>query len=337
MNTRISRRRIVQTAAALPLFGIRSSPVQAASFSYSLGTGQSMFHPVNQQALAAASRILAGSGGQLKIQLFPAGQLGTDLELLAKVQTGDVQFINIASSVLSSRVPAAGIVNTGFAFDDYAQVWQAMDGALGAFVTAQIAQAGLMVIGKSWDNGYRQITASANPVRAPADLAGFKIRVPSARMIGSLFQALGATAVPLDFSQVYAALQSGAVDGQENPLPIISSGKLYEVQKYCSLTSHVWDGYWILANPAAFQALPTDLQALLLHEFGSAGQDERNAISVLNDTLRQNLTLEGLDFVDVDKRAFRTALGGAGYYAKWKASFGDETWGLLEQFAGPLA
>jgi tripartite ATP-independent transporter DctP family solute receptor len=326
----------MQAGLALPLFGILTRPAGAAEFAYKMATGQAPSHPVNIQAQAAIGRILDKTGGRLQIDLFPAAQLGTDHQLLAQLRGGQVQFINLANSILSTFVRPAGIANLGFAFVDYGKVWAAMDGPLGAYISSQISQSGLLAIGPSWNNGFRQITSSAAPIQSPADLAQFKIRVPSAPLLTSLFRALGALPTPIDFSEVYTALQAHLVDGEENSLAIINSSKLYKVQRYCSLTSHVWDSYWILGNPAAFQALPADVQTIVVAEMHAAGLAERQMTQSLDETLRQQMSGQGMSFVDVDKAPFRAALTSAGFYSRWKMKFGDHAWGLLEQAVGPV-
>ena len=115
-------------------------------------------------------------------------------------------------------MPAAGIVNTGFAFPDYDTVWQAMDGDLGTYVRAQIAKRGIMTASRVWDNGFRHVTSSTRAIRTPEDLHGFKIRVPPAAMLTSLFKALDAGPSPINFNELYSALQTKVVEGQENPL-----------------------------------------------------------------------------------------------------------------------
>src|SRR5436189_6066561 len=145
--------------------------------------------------------------------------------------------------MLPTLVPAASINGIGFAFPDYDTVWKAMDGGLGAHVRGEIGKAGLVVMDKIWDNGFRQTTSSTRPINAPDDLKGFKIRVPVSPLWTSLFQSLGAAPAGINFSEVYTALQTHIVDGQENPLTLISLAKLFEVQKYASMTNHMWDGY----------------------------------------------------------------------------------------------
>src|SRR5690348_8703583 len=241
----VTRRSLLAASAALPTFAIISKRGYAADFSYKLATGQDPTHPVNIRAQEALDRIKEATGGRLEIRLFPANQLGSDTDLLAQVRNGSVEFFNLSTSILATFVPAAGIANTGFAFIDYDAVWKAMDGDLGNYIRAQIAKTPILTVAKVWDNGFRQITSSGPEIRTPEDLQGFKIRVPPAPILTSLFKALGAGPAPINFNEVYSALQTKVVDGEENPLPIIATARLYEVQKSCSLTSHVWDGYWI--------------------------------------------------------------------------------------------
>jgi TRAP-type transport system periplasmic protein len=322
--------------AALPLFAIRTRPAAAAEFTYKLATGQDPTHPVNKRGQEAIDRIREATGGRLEIRLFPANQLGSDTDLLGQVRNGGVEFFNLASSVLATLVPAAGLLNVGFAFSSSEQVYGALDGPLGKYVQAQIVKVGLLTASPCWANGFREITSSTRPIHKPDDLAGFKIRVPASPILTSLFQALGAGPTPINFNELYSALQTKLVEGEENPLPIIATAKLYEVQQYCSMTNHVWDGYWILANRRAFQRLPKDIQDIVTREFTRAGQEERTDIAQLTDSLRQDLSSKGMKFIDPDRDAFRNKLKGTSFYKDWRAKFGDEGWKLLEAVSGPL-
>lgn len=336
----IDRRTFLKTGAALaasaPLWGVSRRALAAPQFTYKLATGQDPSHPVNVRAKQAAERILDATSGKLEIRVFPSNQLGSDTDLLSQIRNGGVEFINMAASVMSTLVPAAGIANTGFAFPDYDHVWQAMDGDLGRYIRAQIERAGMLAMSRPWDNGFRQITSSTKPIRTPDDLRNFKIRVPVAPMMISLFQSLQAGPTPINFNELYSALQTHLVDGQENPLPIIATAKLYEVQKYISMTSHVWDTYWILGNPAAFKRLPGDIQAIVTREFDRAALEERADIANLNATLRQTLVGKGLQVADVDKQAFRDALRKTDFYKHWRSKFGEQGWAMLQQTTGAL-
>lgn len=332
----LTRRRLVTAAAALPLFGVLTRPASAAEFTYKLATGQDPTHPVNKRSQEAIDRIREATGGKLEIRLFPANQLGSDTDLLGQVRNGGVEFFNQASSILATLVPAASLLNVGFAFSSSEQVYAALDGPLGKYVQAQIEKVGLLTASPCWANGFREVTSSTKPIRTPDDLAGFKIRVPASPILTSLFQALGAGPTPINFNELYSALQTKLVEGQENPLPIIATAKLNEVQQYCSLTNHVWDGYWILANRRAMQRLPKDVQEVVTREFTQAGRDERADIAQLSGTLRDDLAAKGLKFIDPDRDAFRAKLKASSFYKDWRAKFGDEGWKLLEDASGAL-
>jgi tripartite ATP-independent transporter DctP family solute receptor len=333
---RLTRRAVVTASATLPLVGILSRRASAAEFNYKLATGQDPTHPINTRNAEALDRIREASGGRLDIKLFPANQLGSDTDLLSQVRSGGVDFFNLSTSILATLVPVSGIVNTGFAFPDYDAVWKAMDGGLGQYIRAQIGKAGLVSVAKLGDNGFRQITTSSHPVVTPADLQGLKLRVPPAPMLTSLFRALGAGPAPINFNEVYSSLQTKVVEGQENPLAIIATTRLYEVQKYCSMTSHVWDGYAILGNRRAWEKLPQDLRTMVSKELDRSADDERADIAKLSVSLRQDLTSKGLTFNDVDREPFRAALAKTTFYADWKAKYGEEAWSLMEQVTGKL-
>ena len=322
-------------AVAAPFLGL-SSRASAADFNYKLATGQDPSHPVNIRAQEALNKIREATAGKLDIKLFPANQLGSDTDLLSQVRSGGVEFFNQASSILATLAPAAGIVNTGFAFQNYDAVWKAMDGDLGTYVRAQIEKSGIVSVSRAWDNGFRQVSSSTRVVKKPEDLKGFKIRVPQAPMLTSLFKALDAGPAPINFNELYSALQTGVVEGQENPLPIIATAKLYEVQKSISLTSHVWDAYWILGNRRAWEKLPADMRAIVTREFEAAGTLQRADIAKLNVSLRTDLKTKGIKIVEVDREAFRGALRKTSFYSDWKAKYGNEGWSLLEKNVGKL-
>jgi len=333
----MTRRAVLATGIAVPLAGILRHPVSAAEFEYKLATGQDPMHPVNARAQEALNRIREATGGRLDIKLFPANQLGSDTDLLAQVRNGSVEFINLSTSILATFVPVAGILNTGFAFKNYDSVWKAADGDLGAYIRAQIAKTPIMTVSRPFDNGFRHITSSTRDIKTPDDLKGFKIRVPPAPMLTSLFKALEAAPAPINFNELYSALQTKVVEGQENPLAIIATTRIYEVQKSCSLVGHVWDGYWLLGNKRAFESLPKDLQETVAREFDRSVVDQRADVAKLSVSLREDLSAKGMKFFDVDREPFRQALAKTTFYRDWKAKYGGEAWSHLEKFAGQLA
>ena len=333
----VSRRRLLATASALPIVAIGTRSARAADFSYKLATNLPLTHPMNIRLREAAARIKAATGGQLDISLFPNSELGTDTDMLSQVRAGALEFFTLSGLILSTLVPVAAINGVGFAFKTADQALAAMDGPLGAVVRADIAKRGLMAFDKIFDSGFRQITTGTKPVVTPADLANLKIRVPAAALWTSMFRDFGASPTTINFSEVYSALQTKIADAEENPLSVIDAAKLYEVQKYCSLTNHMWDGFWLLANPRAFRQLSPDMQAAANREFSRATMEARADVATLNAGLQTGLAAKGMQFNTVDPNLFRDALRKAGFYAEWKGKFGDEAWKTLEASVGELA
>ncbi len=333
-----TRRRILAvsgaTALALPASGAFA---QKAEFTYKFANNLPVAHPLNTRAKEMADAIREQTQGRVDIQIYPNNQLGSDTDMLSQLRSGGIDFFTLSGLILSTLVPAASISGIGFAFSDYAAVWKSMDGDLGAFIRAQIAKANLVVMDKIWDNGFRQITSSSKPIATPEDMKGFKIRVPVSPLWTSMFKALDASPASINFAEVYSALQTRIVDGQENPLAIIATAKLYEVQKYCSLSNHMWDGFWFLANKRSWDKLPQDLQAIVARNINAAGLKERADVAELNANLQKELAAKGLSFNQPDAAAFRAQLRKAGFYSEWKSKYGDEAWALLERGAGTLA
>ena len=338
MTTRYkpTRRALLAGAAAFPLLTMLKWPASAAEFELKYATGQDPSHPVNLRAQEALTRIREATSGRVDIKLFPANQLGSDTDLLTQVRNGSVEFFNLSSLILATLVPISGITSVGFAFKNYDEVWGAMDGQLGDHIRSEIAKTPIFTVSKIWDNGFRHVTSSTREIRGPADLKGFKLRVPPAPPLTSLFKALDASPTPINFNEVYTSLQTKVVEGQENPLAIIATARLYEVQKTCSLTAHVWDGYWVLGNKRAFAKLPTDVQALITRELDKSAGDQRADIAKLSDTLKADLKAKGITFIDVQQDDFRKALASTNFYAEWKQKYGPTAWDLMEKVSGKL-
>ena len=296
-----------------------------------------MTHPLNIRAQQAAERIARESKGRVEMRIFPNNQLGGDTDMLSQVRNGGITFFTPSALVIATLVPVAAINAVGFAFADYDQVWKAMDGKLGAHVREAISKVTLYAFEKMWDNGFRQMTTSGKAIETAKEMSGLKIRVPVSPLSISMFKALDAAPASLQFSEVYSALQTKVVDAQENPLPIIQVAKLYEVQKSCALSNHIWDGYWFIANGRAWRGLPADLQKIVSDAINEAGMQQREDIRTLNTSLQADLESKGLRFNSPAPDSFRAKLREGGFYAEWKGRFGDEAWGLLEEAVGRLA
>ncbi|OYX14963.1 MAG: ABC transporter substrate-binding protein [Rhizobiales bacterium 32-66-8] len=336
----LSRRSLLKAGAATALVGGVCAPfvarAQSAEFTYKYANNLPVTHPMNVRAAEMVEAIKADTKGRVEIKVFPSNQLGGDTDVLSQLRSGGVEFFTLSPLILSTLVPNASVSGIGFAFPDYDTVWKAMDGELGAYVRGQIAKSGLVAMDKIWDNGFRQITTSNRPIQTAEDLKGLKIRVPVSPLWTSMFKAFDSAPASINFAEVYTALQTHVVDAQENPLAIISTAKLFEVQKYCSLTNHMWDGFWFLANRRAWERLPDDLRVIVAKHINAAGEKERADVAVLNANLRKELSEKGLTFNEPKVDSFREKLRTAGFYSEWKGKYGDEAWSLLERYAGKL-
>ena len=325
-------------AMALPALTIGQARAQKTEFTFKYGNNLPISHPMNARATEMANKINAESKGRIVFEVYPNNQLGNDTDMLSQVRSGAMDFFTLSPLILGTLVPAAQISGVGFAFKDYSQVWAAMDGDLGAHVRKQIENAStLFAFEKIWDNGYRQITTGSKPVNSPDDLKGMKIRIPPSPFWVSMFKAFESSPATINFAEVYSALQTKVVDAQENPLAIIATAKLNEVQKYCSLTNHMWDGFWFLGNKKSFERLPADLRAIVNSNINAAGLKQRDDVRQLNDNLLGDLKAKGMVINTTNAEQFRGKLRSAGFYAEWHKKFGDEAWALLEKYTGKLA
>ena len=323
--------RFAQVRSATWATTILSKPASAAAeFDFKLGVNTPDTHPLTLRLIEAAHVIGAQSSGRLNVTVFPNSQLGGDPEMLSQLRAGGIELLAAPSMTLSTLVPLSDLPSVGFAFASYDQVWAAMDGGVGDVVRDAIGKAGIVPMKKIWDNGFRQITlSSSRQLNSVEDLRGFKIRVPVTALLTSLFSGLGALPSGISYSELYSALQTHIVEGQENPLAQVSTGKLYEVQKYCALSNHCWSGYWIVANRRALSSLPADLVDFVNTHFDAAAIRERADLQEMDRSLQAELAGKGMTFNKPDPVQFRAALVKAGFYTQWQKTYGAEAWAQI--------
>jgi tripartite ATP-independent transporter DctP family solute receptor len=335
-RNKVSRRHVMAGAAGLSAATILHWPANAAEFNYKFGSSAPMDHPAMAHTKIAADRIKEATNGRMEITMYPNSELGGDTAMIPQTISGAIQMYNLPIDLLAPRNPVCGITGVGFAFPSYKEVWAAMDGDLGNMLRGVSEGIGLYCLDKGWDHGYRQITTRNKPIASPEDLHGFKIRLPVAPFLVSLFKHLGASPTTLNFNEVYSALQTGIVDGQENPLVLVDTAKLYEVQKYCSLTNHVWAGFHTSFNVAAWKKLPPDIQETVHRIFSEEALAERADFVKMTGTEQQNLASKGLTFNSPDSKPFREALAKSGFYTDIRKTAGEQGWALLEKYVGHL-
>ncbi|MCK1513217.1 TRAP transporter substrate-binding protein [Bradyrhizobium sp. 190] len=334
----VSRRTVVRGIAATAGSTLGFPALaQREGIKFKLGTDVPETFPTVVYARKAAEKIASESNGRLRIEIFPANQLGSSTDLLSQVRSGAVEMVALQGTTLSTLAPVAGINTVTFAFKEYATVWDAMDGDVGTLVRKSLAPLGLHVATKMWDGGFRQVFTASKRISSPDDLKGLKIRVPVSPIFVSTFRALGSSPAAINVAELYSALQAGIADGCELPLTGIDSLKLYEVQKQCSMTNHLWDGPWQVVNAKVWSRLPSDLQDIFIRNFDAVAEEQRRFTQQQATDLVPELEKKGMVFTRPDPAPFRKVLAASGFYGEWQSKFGSEAWAVLERYTGKLS
>ncbi len=331
----LSRRAFVAAAGATVFAGLSAGRARAAEFNYKLATDLPPTDPMNVRFSAAIEAIEKDTDGRLSIRLFPSSQLGSITEELNYVRSGALEFYCCGYGNQIPVAPLAGINSLAFAWSSYDRVWPAMDGELGAFLAAEVAKTGtIQHISKPFDVGFRQITSAAKPIHEAGDLRGFKIRVPPAPILATLFSAFGASPTNLSFGELYSALQTGLVDGSDNPLWVLNAMRIHEVQKHIAITNHSWDAFVPVANNRAWARLPADIREIVVKRFDEAALGQRADVAALEARAEKALTANDVTIYRPAVGAFREALAKTDYYTTWRTRIGDAGWSVLQKATG---
>jgi len=278
------------------------------------------------------------TGGRLVVSVHAQnGNIqGSDPAALRMLVAGELEFFTLMGGILGQAVPLMEIQGLPFAFRDHAEVHRVMDGPFGDLLRRECLAKGIVMLpAGTLENGFRHISANRGPIRGAADLAGVRIRVPDGELFRDLFRALGAEPVTINIRELYAGLRDGVADAQENPLVVTEVNRLFEVQRYMSLTGHMWSGFNLLANAGFWARLPEDVQAAVLRNTRVAVAAQRAETDALNRALESRLAERGMVFNRADTDSFRRVLAG-GFYARWKERFGATAWAALEAEVGRL-
>jgi len=234
----------------------------ALAVTLTLGHGASPGNPRTIAAEAFAKMVSERTKGSVTIKIAGAEQLGSDVAMLTSLRIGALDLTANSQGPAAGLVPEVAALGLPFLFSDADAAYKVLGGPVGEQLNKKFAAVGIVVL-DWWDNGIRHITNSKRPINMPADLKGLKIRTPADPMTVDIFQALGAATQQIAFGELYVALQQGVVDGQENPLANIASNKLYEVNKYVSLSGHKWECTPFLMSAVAVKKLkPAELEII---------------------------------------------------------------------------
>lgn len=274
-------------------------------------------------AEAFIAKLAELSNGAFVGEQAPGGQLGGERDLIEGLQIGSVDMAISSTGPLGNFVPEVFALDLPFLFRDYDHARKVLDGEIGQELLAKIDENNL--VGLAWaENGFRHVTNSQRPIRTPEDLEGVKLRTMENRVHMAAFSGMGASPTPMAFPELFGALQQGVVDGQENPITVITASKFWEVQKHVSLTGHVYSPAIFLASPALINGL-TDEQKGWFYEAAKAGVAANRAeVNRLEAEGVELLRANGMEVItDIDKAPF-AALAEASAYSVYTDQYGTE-------------
>jgi len=322
-------RRQVNFGVAAGITILASRGARAAEINLAHNHNLPLDSPLHKRATQMWAAIKSETGGRVDVKIT-RGDAGLD-----KLTGGELAFTTLAGNGLSALVPAADVQATPYGFRNSAQVHAAIDGELGAYLRDELRAKGVYAIpGGGFENGMHQITSNNRAIRTAADFRGLKIRIPGSTVYQDFFRSMGAEIVTLNLTKLYDGLKSGMADAQDDPWDVVELFKLYEFQKYASVTEHSWSGYNLLASQKVWQGLPADVQRVIETNTKKYVALQRADNEALNTSLRADLAKRGMIFNEVDKASFHPVL--AAFYPKWKAHIGTRAWDLLEAHVGRL-
>jgi len=278
----------------------------------------------------AAKLVDEGTGGEVKIAVYPAGQLGTEEQILEGTIFGSIDIVIAGAGQIGNLFKPINVLEMPYLFKDNNQVLKFAKSEIGQKMFADLeGEFGVKVLA-AMPYGRRQITSN-KPIYTPADLKGFKIRVPEQSVTLAYAKAMGADPTPISFQEVYMALQQGVVDGQENPLPTIKAMKFYEVQKYINLTSHVINCGTFVVNTNKFDGLSKENQEIMLKSFSEAAEFITKNLNKEEEELGSFFENQGCTLVKSDIAAFKEATKDMpNQFAKWWIRYGKDLYSKIQ-------
>jgi TRAP-type transport system periplasmic protein len=286
-----------------------------------LGHPQSSTSAFHVGAQAFADEFAKLTNNRYKVSVFPSGALGGEREMVESVQLGTLDLVVTSTGPVGNFVPETLITDIPFLFRDYEHARKTLDGQIGQDLLSKFPAKGIVAL--TWaENGFRHLTNSKRAVNTPEDMKGLKLRTMENPVHMTAFRALGASPAPMAFTELFTALQQGTVDGQENPIPVITSSKFGQVQKNLSLTGHVYSPALILASLQMVNGLSAADKKALQDAAKFGAQAMRKRVNEVESSGVAELKAMGVNVVtDVDKSKFQTALAPA--YAEYAKRFGE--------------
>jgi tripartite ATP-independent transporter DctP family solute receptor len=326
MPKRLRRRPFIQAGIAAALFAPAIVRAQSATV-LRWGDVQAPNHPSVQAAIRAAQEVKEKTGGLIEIQSFPSGQLGGSRDMVEAVASGALTMVTEGGALIGQFLPQISIIEAPYIWKDAAQMARALSSPLmDDFNATLIAKREMRIVATNY-YGKRHVTSGTRAVKTVADMQGFKLRVPQVDTFVAMAEAWGAKPTAMDFSELYLALSQGAVDGEENPLPTIQSGKLFEVQKYLILTGHVITPRLVMVNEPTWKKLSDADRAIVTAAVRAGAAWNDTEIAAQEATLADTFTKAGMTVIQPDVESFRKPVL-ASVPQKFEAKWGK---GLFER------
>lgn len=237
----------------------------------------------------------AASNGNITVEIYPNSMLGSLTENVNSMQMGDLEMAYLNDAILSGFIPEFAVVGLPYLFTSVDAVHNAMAGDFGQTLSQKL-ESNLGIINLGWcDVGFRNVTNSKRAITSAGDLSGLKIRTMTNDLHVAYFSHLGALPTPMAFNELYTAMQQGTVDGQENPTAMIWNNNIYEVQRYMTISEHIWTSTGLCIAKGFYEGLPADYQAAIAEAAGNATALQRDMITEQNQSLLQNIIDNGVE------------------------------------------
>ncbi|MEI7431169.1 MAG: TRAP transporter substrate-binding protein [Betaproteobacteria bacterium] len=307
-------RRLV--SIVLAVFALAAIPVYATT-TLTLAHIYSPDHPTAKSCQYFADTLNARSKGRILVKLYNEASMGNQTAILRSLKNGSLDLSVLSHGVVSGIVPEFNALGLPYLFPDPATAWRVLDGPVGQQLMQKSAAKGLVVL-SFWDMDIRHLSNSIRPILRPADLAGLRIRIPPDPLAAEIVTALGAKAQEINFSDLYKALQQGVVDGQDNPLINFKAARLYDVQKFISLTGHKYAIHTFLMSKVAWDVLPAGDREIVLAVAKETVRYQRELVRDAEVEANRDLLARGVKINKVDIKPFSDAT--VPIYDKWYAS-----------------
>ncbi len=263
-----------------------------------VGHGAAEAFHMHRALLKFEELVEAGSGGEIDVQIFPSSQMGPDREMIEGVQTGVLEMAIPPSSFFAGWDPAFAVIELPYMYASKDIAFDVLDGSAGDGMLSRVENQGL--VGLGWlELGVRNVTNNVRPVATPEDLEGVKLRTMKVPAHVATFETLGANPTPMNFGEVYSALQQGVIDGQENPLAIITSQRFYEVQKYLSTTGHVFAVYMPVISKPFFDSLSAEHQNLVKDSMAAARDHQAQLVASEDAAQLEQIRAAGVEVLEL--------------------------------------